>query len=85
MIETHDVATEQVTELVNLRALQLLELPGEEREERFELWKDEDFWTAVEEGMSRADAWDICERVGQWTRELVGRINATGGWTAGRA
>jgi hypothetical protein len=85
MIETHDVAQDQVMELVNLRALQLLELQSDEREERFELWKDEDFWTALEEGMSRADAWDICERVGQWTRDLVGRINASGGWTGGRA
>jgi hypothetical protein len=84
MIESHD-AVNQVTELVNLRALQLLELQGDEREERVEAWKDQDFWTAVEEGMSTADAWDISERVGQWTRDLVGRINATGGACAGRA
>jgi len=85
MIETHDATANQVMELVNLRALQLLELPGDEREERFEVLKDQDFWTAVEEGMSCADAWDISERVDMWTRDLLGRITATGGARGGRA
>jgi hypothetical protein len=85
MIETYDATANHVMELVNLRALQLLELPGDEREERFEVLKDQDFWTAVEEGMSCADAWDISERVDQWTRDLLGRITATGGARGGRA
>jgi hypothetical protein len=85
MIESHDVATNQVAELINLRALHLLEFQGPEREERFEVLKDQDFWTAVDEGMSRADAWDISERVDQWTRDLLGRILATGGAAGGRA
>jgi hypothetical protein len=85
MIETHDVATNQVAELINLRAIHLLEFHGHEREERFEVLKDQDFWTAVEEGMSRADAWDISERVDQWTRDLLSRILATGGAAGGRA
>ena len=85
MIETHDVSANQVVELVNLRALHLLEFQGAEREERFEVLKDQDFWTAMEEGMSRSDAWDISERVDQWTRDLLGRIMATGGASGGRA
>jgi hypothetical protein len=85
MIESHDVATNQVAELINLRALHLLEFQGSEREERFEVLKDQDFWTAVDEGMSRADAWDISERVDQWTRDLLARILATGGAVGGRA
>ena len=85
MIETHDTTANQVMELVNLRVLQLMELPGEEREERFETLKDQDFWSAMEEGMSCADAWDISERVDLWTRCLIGRIVATGGGRGGRA
>jgi hypothetical protein len=88
MIETHDATANpanQVMELVNLRALQLMELQGEEREERFEVLKDQDFWSAMEEGMSCADAWDISERVDLWTRCLIGRIVATGGGRGGRA
>jgi hypothetical protein len=90
MIETHEAQANasqanQVMELVNLRALQLMELPGDEREERFEVLKDQDFWSAMEEGMSCADAWDISERVDLWTRCLIGRIVATGGAQGGRA
>ena len=85
MIETQDALQNQVLELVNLRALDLLGFDGDEREERFEVLKDQDFWTAVEEGMSCSDAWNISERMGQWTRDLVGRITATGGAAGGRA
>jgi hypothetical protein len=85
MIETHDTTANHVMELVNLRVLHLMELPGDEREERFEVLKDQDFWSAMEEGMSCADAWDISERVDLWTRCLIGRIVATGGSRGGRA
>jgi hypothetical protein len=85
MIENHDVQANHVMELVNLRVIQLLDVPGDEREERFEVLKDQDFWSAMEEGMSCADAWDISERVDLWTRDLIGRVVATGGARGGRA
>ena len=85
MMENHEGQANHVMELVNLRVIQLLDVPGEEREERFEVLKDQDFWSAMEEGMSCADAWDISERVDQWTRHLIGRVVATGGARGGRA
>ena len=85
MIERNDWLQNQVLELVNLRALDLLDFQGDEREERLEVLKDQDFWTAVEEGMSSSDAWDISERMDLWTRDLVARITATGGAAGGRA
>ena len=72
-------------ETVNCRALELLEFQGDEREERYEFLKDQDFWTAIEQGMPMADAFDLSEKMGQWTLDLVGRVLATGGASGGRA
>ena len=85
MIQVRNGSAEQVVEMVGLRALELLDLHGDEREERYELLKDQDFWSAMEEGMSCADAWDMSERMGQCTLDLISRIVATGGQTGGRA
>ena len=74
-----------MAEQVNCRALELLEFQGDEREERYELLKDQDFWTAIDAGMPMADAWDISERMGQWTLDLIARMTATGGASGGRA
>ena len=85
MMENHEGQANHVMELVNLRVIQLLDVPGDEREERFEVLKDQDFWTAMEEGMSCADAWDMSERMGQCTLDLINRVVATGGGAGGRA
>lgn len=77
MIQMQDASA--VTEMVNCRALELLDFQGDEREARYELLKDKDFWTALDAGMPMADALHMSEKVGQWTLELVGRITATGG------
>ncbi|MGZ3274377.1 MAG: hypothetical protein ACXU82_07130 [Caulobacteraceae bacterium] len=79
MLEVHSAAGEPVAEMVSRRALELLDLHGDEREERYELLKDQDFFSALDEGMSCADAWDMSERVGQCTLDLINRIAATGG------
>jgi len=76
---------EPVADMVGRRALELLDLHGDEREERYEVLKDQDFFSALEEGMSCADAWDMSERVGQCTLDLINRIIATGGAGGGRA
>ncbi len=78
MIETHE-------EMVGRKALELLEVEGDERVERYELMKEQMFWSAVDEGMPRPDAWDMSEKVGQWTLDLVERITATGGACGGNA
>ena len=83
MIQIHDAGA--VTEMVNCRALELMDFQGDEREARYELLKDKDFWMALDAGMPMADALDMSEKVGQWTLELVGRITATGGGRVGRA
>ena len=85
MIEVRNGAAEQVAEMVGRRALELLGLHGDEREERYELLKDQDFFSALEEGMSCADAWDMSERMGQCTLDLINRIMVTGGAGGGRA
>jgi hypothetical protein len=86
MIEVRNAAAaEQVVETVGRRALELLDLQGDEREERYELLKDQDFFSAMEEGMSCADAWDMSERLGQCTLNLINRVIATGGGAGGRA
>jgi len=85
MIEVHSGAAVEVVEMVGRRALELLDLHGDEREERYELLKDQDFWSAMEEGMSCADAWDMSERMGQCTLDLINRVVATGGGAGGRA
>lgn len=85
MIENQDVAAEPVDEMVGRRAMELLEVQGEERTARFELLKDKVFWSAVDEGMSTADAFDMSEKFGQWTLDLVERITATGGARGGHA
>jgi hypothetical protein len=85
MIQGHNASLEPVAEMVSRRALELLEFHGEEREERYELLKDQDFWSALQEGMSCADAWDMSERVGQCTLDLINRILAAGGAAGGRA
>lgn len=85
MIEVRNTAVEQAAETVGRRALELLDLHGDEREERYELLKDQDFWSALEEGMSCADAFDMSERMGQCTLDLISRITATGGACGGRA
>jgi len=74
-----------VAEMVGLRALELLEFQGDEREERYELLKDQDFFSALDEGLPMADAFDLSEKMGQWTLDLVGRITATGGARGGTA
>ena len=85
MIEVQSGAAVEVVEMVGRRALELLDLHGDEREERYELLKDQDFWSAMEEGMSCADAWDMSERMGQSTLDLITRVVATGGGAGGRA
>ena len=85
MIEVQTAFPEPVAEIVGRRALELLEFHGDEREERYELLKDQDFFSALEEGMSCADAWDMSERVGRCTLDLITRITATGGSAWGRA
>ena len=85
MIEVQSGAAVEVVEMVGRRALELLDLHGDEREERYELLKDQDFWSAMEEGMSCADAWDMSERMGQCTLDLINRVVATGGGAGGRA
>lgn len=85
MIESQYGSADHVIETVNRRALELLEFQGDEREERYELLKDQDFWSAIEAGMPMADAWDLSERMGQWTLDLVSRVMATGGASGGRA
>ena len=85
MTELQNASAEPVAEMVGRRALELLDLQGDEREERYELLKDQDFFSALEEGMSCADAWDMSERVGQCTLDLINRIVATGGASGGRA
>ena len=81
----HRAAPDSLAELVGDRVLQLLELEGDERLARHELMMDEQFWSALEDGMPRADAWDMSEKMGQWTLDLIGRIAATGGSRGGRA
>jgi hypothetical protein len=83
MIELHDASA--IDAMVNCRALELLEFQGDEREARYELLKDKDYWTALHAGMPMSDALDMSEKVGQWTLDLVGRITATGGGRGGRA
>jgi hypothetical protein len=85
MTELQNASAEPVAEMVGRRALELLDLQGDEREERYELLKDQDFFSALEEGMSCADAWDMSERMGQCTLDLINRIVATGGASGGRA
>lgn len=85
MIEICNGSADHVLETVNCRALELLEFQGDEREERYELLKDQDFWQAIEAGMPMADALDLSEKMGQWTLDLVGRVMATGGAAGGRA
>lgn len=79
MVAVQTAPAELVVEMVGRRALELLDLHGDEREERYELMKDQDFWSALEEGMSCADAFDMSERVGQCTLDLIKKIMATGG------
>jgi hypothetical protein len=85
MIESQDAAGEPVEEMVGRRAMELLEVQGEERAQRWELLKDKVFWSAVDEGMSTADAFDMSEKVGQWTLDLIERITVTGGAGGGHA
>jgi hypothetical protein len=85
MIESQNGTADHVIEQVNCRALELLDFHGEEREERYELLKDQDFWTAIEAGMPMADAFDLSEKMGQWTLDLVAKVMATGGAGGGRA
>jgi hypothetical protein len=84
MFEFQD-APGSVTEMVGCKALELLQFEGDERKARYELIKDQMFWSAMDEGMPRADAWDMSEKVGQWALDLVGRITATGGAGGGHA
>lgn len=83
MIEIHDASA--IDAMVNCRALELLDFHGDEREAHYELLKDRDFWSALDAGMPMADALDMSEKVGQWTLDLLGRINASGGARGGRA
>jgi hypothetical protein len=85
MIEGQEASAEPVEEMVGRRALELLEVQGEERVTRWEQLKDKVFWSAVGEGMSTADAFDMSEKVGQWTLDLIERITVTGGAAGGRA
>jgi hypothetical protein len=85
MIESQDASTEPVDEMVGRRAMELLEVQGEERAARWEQLKDKVFWSALDEGMSTADAFDMSEKVGQWTLDLIERITATGGAGGGHA
>lgn len=85
MIDVQSGSLVEVADIVSLRALELLEFQGDEREERLELLKDQDFWSAMQEGMSCADAWDMSERVGQCALDLITKITATGGACGGRA
>lgn len=72
-------------DMVGAPALELLEAPADERVARWELFKDKVFWTAVDQGMSKADAFDMSEKVGQWTLDLIARIEVTGGGCGGHA
>lgn len=85
MFEISNAGADSVAEMVGLRAFELLEVDGDERTERYELMKDQLFFSAIDEGMPMADAWDMSEKVGQWTLDLVARIMATGGACGGRA
>ena len=85
MIESQDATGEPVDEMVGRRAMELLEVQGEERVARFEQLKDKVFWSAVDEGMSTSDAFDMSEKVGQWTLDLIERITITGGACGGHA
>jgi hypothetical protein len=85
MSEHPALPPESVSDMVGRRALELLAFEGEERLARYELVKDQLFWTAVGEGMPRADAYDMSEKVSQWALDLVARITATGGAAGGRA
>ena len=64
--------------------MELLEFQGDEREERYELLKDQDFCSAIDAGMSMADAFDMSEKIGQWTMDLVARVRRRAG-LGGRA
>ena len=85
MFKVQEAPTDSVVDMVGHRALELLEVEGDERKARYELIKDQVFWSALDEGMPRADAWDMSEKVGQWTLDLVDRIVATGGAAGGNA
>ena len=85
MTEHPALPAESVADMVGQRALELLAFEGDERLARYELVKDQLFWTAVGEGMPRADAFDMSEKVGQWALDLVARITATGGAAGGHA
>ena len=85
MIEHLGTPADSVEDMVGRRALELLQFDGDERKARCELIMDQVFWSALEEGMPRADAWAMSEKVGQWTLGLVGRITATGGAGGGNA
>jgi hypothetical protein len=85
MFERHETQADSVVEMVGHKALELLEVEGDEREARYELLKDQVFWSALDEGMPRADALDMSEKVGRWALDLVDRITASGGAGGGHA
>ena len=85
MFEHHQAPGDSVADMIGGKAMELLEFEGAERQARYELIKDQMFWSAVGEGMSTADAWDMSEKVGEWALALVGRITATGGAGGGHA
>jgi hypothetical protein len=80
-----ETPADSVADMVGQRALELLAFEGDERRARYELVKDQLFWSAVGEGMPTADAYDMSEKVGQWALDLVLRITATGGARGGHA
>jgi hypothetical protein len=85
MIDSHDPPGDGIREAVNCRALELLEFHGDERENRYDILKDQDVSSARASGMPLGDACDMSEKIDQWTRDLVRRILATGGAVGGKA
>jgi hypothetical protein len=70
---------------VHRRAMELIELPTEKREERYAYYRRVYYEGAKADGASEVQARELSESMDEWVRALVAIIETGGGAEGGRA
>lgn len=65
------------------RAMEMVELPVDQREARYRVCRQAYIEAAMELGSTRQKAQDWADQMNEWTRALVMRIELSGGGSAG--
>jgi len=80
-----DKNTDAVVGSIQRRAMEIIELPPDQREARYKVYRQTYIESVMEKGLSREKGEQFAATMEEWTRTLVKLIEAGGATRGGRA